>query len=97
MARRSPALLAFAQKDAKEEQQKDTMYRYLMDVGFEPEEVKEWGRIGSLIEALQMEQDHECEGCTLDQKAFLDFVANLPPGNTPRPAIRHRIQRSPVV
>jgi hypothetical protein len=97
MARAAPALLAFAQRNTKEEQPKDTKYRYLMDVGFEPEEVKNWGRIGSLIEALQTEQDRKCEGCTLDEKAFLDFVAGLPPGNTPRRAIRPRIHRSPVV
>jgi hypothetical protein len=97
MSRRVPALLAFAQRETKEDPPKDTMYRYLMDVGFEPEEVKNWGRIGSLIEALHAEHGDECEGCTIDQTAFLGFVASLPAGNTPRPYIRHRVQRSPTI
>jgi hypothetical protein len=95
MAGRSPALLAFAQKDPKEDH-RDSMYKYLVDVGLEPDEVKNWGRIGSLVEVLKADYPEPCRGCTLGQE-FIDFVAKLPTGNTPRPHIRHQLQRTPPV
>lgn len=90
-----PALLAFAQKDPSDEH-KDTIYRYLADAGFDPEEVKNWGRIGTLIDTLKEDDGQPCTGCVLDE-SFIDFVRNLPPGNTPRPHIRHQMQRPPTI
>jgi hypothetical protein len=74
----------------------DSIYKYLADTGFEPDEVKNWGRIGSLMEALSQDDSQPCNSCLLDE-SFVDFVAKLPPGNTPRPSIRNQLQRPPVV
>lgn len=87
----SSAFLLFAD-DNDAEKDKNTIYKYLADAGFEPDEVKNWGRIGSLVEALKEEDQQDSSECILDQ-SFLDFVAQLPPGNTPKPIIRHHVQR----
>ena len=89
----TPALLLFADNH-NTDKDNDSIYKYLADAGFEPEEVKNWGRIGSLVEALKEDDQQESSGCTLDQ-SFIDFVAKLPPGNTPRPIIRHQMQKVP--
>ena len=91
----SPALLAFAQKDQNEEEN-NTICKYLSGTGFTLEEVKNWGKIGSLIEALNEDDDQPCNGKILGDE-FIEFVSNLPPGNTPRPIIRRQMQRSPPV
>ncbi|KAH0795600.1 hypothetical protein GPJ56_000479 [Histomonas meleagridis] len=91
----SPALLAFAQKD-QNEGGNDTICKYLYGTGFTVDEVKNWGKIGSLIEALNEDDDQPCHGKILGDE-FIEFVANLPPGNTPRPIIRHQMQRPPPI
>lgn len=89
-----PALLLFAD-DNETDKDKNSIYKYLADAGFEPDEVKNWGRIGSLVEAINdFRNEDEKQDSTesiLDQ-SFLDFVAKLPVGNTPRPTIRHQMQ-----
>ena len=95
MSLQGPALLAFAQKE-EVDGSSDTIYRYLADAGFEPDEVRNWGKIGSLIEALKMDDGEPCHGCTLDDN-FIKFIESLPPGNTPRPQIRHQMQRTPTI
>lgn len=93
--RRTPVLLAFAQKDEDEDETEEHgIYKYLKDAGFQKSEVKSWGRIGSLMEALK-ENAEESEECVLDE-SFLEFIRSLPPGNTPRPHIRHQMQRDPT-
>lgn len=91
----TPALLLFADNHDSDKD-KDSIYKYLADAGFDPDEVKNWGKIGSLVDALKEDDRQECTGCTLDQ-SFLDFVAKLPPGNTPKPTIRHQMQRLPPI
>lgn len=95
MSRR--ALLAFAQKGnaADEENDEHGIYKYLKGAGFDRSEVKNWGKLGSLMEVLKEDNNEPCQGCTLDQ-SFIEFIQALPPGNTPRPLIRHQIQRTPV-
>lgn len=92
---RGPALLAFAQKDPADDN-KDTIYKYLADAGFDPDEVRNWGKIGSLVDALKEDDGQPCTGETLDA-SFIEFVKSLPPGNTPRPHIRHQMQRAPTI
>ena len=91
------ALLAFAQKRNCGDKDDDEhgIYKYLKDAGFDASEVKDWGKIGSLMEVLKEDDNEPCSGCTLDE-SFIEFVKALPPGNTPRPIIRHQIQRTPV-
>ena len=89
------SLLFFADDDGAEAG-KDSIHKYLADAGFDPEEVKNWGKIGSLAEALKDDEQTTCHGSELDE-SFLNFVANLPPGNTPRPIIRHQMQRTPKI
>jgi hypothetical protein len=95
MSARFPALLTFAKRDPKDEHN-TSIYKYLADAGFEPEDVKNWGRLGSLVDALKEVEEDTCTGPILGEQ-FLEFVAQLPPGNTPRPQIRHRLQRAPAV
>jgi hypothetical protein len=96
MDQRSSSPEDFAQKETKEDEQDDTIFSCIADAGFTREEVRNWGRRGSLVEALQIERNDEHEGFTLDEQALLDFVANLPTGNPERPEIRHEIQNSPA-
>jgi hypothetical protein len=86
-------LLAFANTEVPKEYD-HSLGKYLAYAGFDPEQVKKWGRIGSLMDALNTVEDGDCHGSELGE-SFLDFLQNLPPGNSPRPIIRHRMQRSP--
>jgi hypothetical protein len=95
MNQHRPALLSFAQRE-EGDWYKDSIYKYIADAGFEPEEVKNWGRIGALMDVLKEDDHKTCEGCLLDE-SLVEFVSKLPPGNTPRPVIRHQLQRAPVV
>ena len=85
----TPAILLFAEPD-QYEGDTNTIYKYLADAGFDENEVKSWGNIGSLVEALK--EADQPDPPRLDQ-SFVDFVAKLPSGNTPRPVIRSQIQK----
>jgi len=92
MNNRSPAFLRFAQPD-KSKSDSTSIYKYLADAGFEESEVLSWGSIGSLMEALsEGGKEASSESIKLDD-SFVDFVKKLPPGNTPRPYIRHQMQK----
>lgn len=94
MNHQAPALLAFAKKEKKDNN--DSIYKYLADAGFERDEVDNWGKIGSLEEALRDDDGQPCSKCILDN-SFIEFIQQLPAGNTPRPTIRHQMQRPTVV
>ena len=87
-----PNLLFFA--DAEPSYENNSIYKYLSDAGFTPEEVKQWGKIGSLTEALKESEQQVDPDPNLYQN-FIEFVKKLPPGNTPKPQIRHQMQRTP--
>ncbi|EAX92669.1 hypothetical protein TVAG_317270 [Trichomonas vaginalis G3] len=87
---RLPAILAFAEAGPNEAES-DSIYKYLSDTDFEESEVKSWGTIGSLLEALK-EAENNPEPPKLGQE-FIDFVSKLPPGTTPRPIVKKQIQR----
>lgn len=94
MSSSSFALLSFAEKEEVNEHD-NTIYKYLSDAGIDYEEVSNWGKIGSLIEAIN-EDEGSNHDCRLG-KEFIDFVSKLPPGNTPKPIIKHQMQRAPNV
>lgn len=79
-----------------DEKNDNSIYKYLADVGLDPEEVKSWGKIGSLTEALKNYDESACDGCLIDD-SLIEFVKNLPVGCTPRPSIRKVIQREPQI
>ena len=85
-------LTSFA--DPKKSNQNNFLLSCLSDIGCDPEEMKSWGKIGSLTEAIQSYNEEQCEGCSLDD-TFLQYVRDLPVGSTPRPEIRRAIQKEP--
>ena len=87
---RTPAILKFAEPE-KSPGESNSIYKYLTDTGFDENEVKSWGTIGSLKEALD-EKDIDNENYQLDN-SFIEFISKLPCGNTPRPFIRQQLQR----
>lgn len=87
------ALLSFA-VDSAAGARDATIYRYLADAGLDADEVAGWGRAGSLIEAMREGDAEPCAGAALGSE-FVEFVAQLPPGNTPKPVVRRQMQRAP--
>jgi hypothetical protein len=95
MTTRFPSLLTFATVKAADSYQ-NSIYKYLADSAIHPEEVENWRKIGSLVEALARGEDEDSTGPVLDE-SFVRFFVEAPLENTPRPFIRKRMQRSPQV
>ena len=66
-----------------------SIYKYLSDTGFDESEVKSWGNIGSLLEAIQEADKIEPQPLGED---FIDFVRKLPAGTTPKPIVKKQLQ-----
>jgi hypothetical protein len=88
-----PGRLTFAKGDAKDEQS-SSIYKYLADASFDPDDVANWGRLGSLVEALNEAEENPCIDPILGDR-FLEFVAQLPPGSAQRPQIRNGVLGTP--
>ena len=91
-----PSLVSLADPNVFESNQNNSIFDYLSDIGFDPKEIKNWGKIGSLTDALKLYDENECTGSTLDD-SFVKFIQDIPVGSTPRPTIRHSIQREPIL
>ena len=84
-----PAILAFAEP-TQNSGESDSIYKYLSDAGFDESEVKSWGNIGSLMEAIEENQDNTETQPLGDD--FIEFVRKLPAGTTPRPLVKKQLQ-----
>jgi hypothetical protein len=93
MTTRFGSLLTFANVKAGDPYQ-NSIYKYLADTAIQPEQVENWRRIGSLVEALARGEDSTGPG--LDE-SFVDFFREAHFENTPKPVIRQRMQRHPPV
>jgi hypothetical protein len=85
----TPAILAFAEP-SENEPDSDSIYKYLADAGFEESEVKSWGNIGSLLDAIKESENSEPKPLGDE---FIEFVKKLPAGTTPRPIVKKQCQR----
>ena len=83
-----PAILAFAEPN-ENGSESDSIYKYLSDAGFDENEVKSWGNIGSLMEAMKDADKTEAEPLDND---FIEFVKKLPAGTTPKPMVKKQLQ-----
>jgi hypothetical protein len=89
------SLLTFANIKAGDPYQ-NSIYKYMADTAIEPDEVKNWRKIGSLVDALARGEDEDSTSPVLGE-SFVDFFREAPFQSTPKPVIRQRMQRPPRV
>jgi hypothetical protein len=90
---RFPGLLTFAKTG---DNYQNSIFKYLADAAFQPEEVQNWRKLGSLVETLAGSEGGDSTDPVLDE-SFVEFFAEMPLENTPRPFVRQKMQRTPQV